>query len=188
MKTLLLTLSLLVCCGAMHSQTPEEMKAWEANMTPGEQHEMLASMDGDWNAKVTMWMDPSRPPSISDATTKNEMIMNGLYQRSTHTGNMMGMPFHGESITGYDNMKKKFVTTWIDNMGSGVMMMEGTYDDASQKVTFTGDMTDPMTGKNLEIKQVMTMSSPDKHTFDMFIVQDGKEFKNMEIVYTRAKE
>ena len=186
MKTLILTL--LVCFNVMYSQTPEEMKAWEASMTPGEQHKMLASMDGSWNAKVTMWMDPSQPPTVSDATTKNEMIMNGLYQRSSHTGNMMGMPFHGESITGYDNTKKKFVNTWIDNMGSGIMMMEGTYDASSKKMTFIGKMTDPMTSNNLDIKQVMTLTSTDKNTFEMFIVQDGKEIKNMEIVYTRVKE
>lgn len=188
MKALLLTLSLLICCGTMYSQTPEEMKAWEASMTPGEQHQMLASMDGYWNAKVSMWMDPSQPPTVSDATTKNEMIMNGLYQRSSHTGDMMGMPFHGESITGYDNAKKKFVSTWIDNMGSGIMMMEGTYDAKSKKMTFTGHMTDPMTGKDMDIKQVMTLTSPDENTFEMFMVQDGKEIKNMEIVYTRTKE
>ncbi|MEZ4792159.1 MAG: DUF1579 domain-containing protein [Gelidibacter sp.] len=188
MKKLLLTLSLLVCCGITFSQTPEEMKAWEASMTPGAQHQWLASMDGYWNAKVSMWMDPSQPPSVSDATTKNEMIMNGLYQRSTHTGNMMGMPFQGESITGYDNINKKFVATWIDNMGSGIMYMEGTMDDQSRTLTLKGKMTDPMSGKELDVKETITQNSPDSHTFEMYMVHDGKEMKTMEIVYTRAKE
>ncbi len=187
MKKLLLAITLLLFSGTIFSQTPEEMKAWEASMTPGEQHQWLASMDGYWNAKVKMWMDPSQPATESDATTKNEMIMNGLYQRSTHTGNMMGMPFHGESITGYDNIKKKFVSTWIDNMGSGIMMTEGTYDDQSKSVISTGNMIDPMTGKNMNVKQVMTIDSPDKNTFLMYTIVDGKDIKTMEIVYTRAK-
>jgi hypothetical protein len=188
MKTFVLTLSLLVCCGTISSQTPEEMKAWEASMTPGEQHKMLAEGDGYWNAKVSMWMDPSQPPSESEATSKNEMIMNGLYQRTSHTGNMMGMPFHGESITGYDNIKKQFFSTWIDNMGSGIMMMNGGYDEASKKLTMTGTMTDPMTGKDIMVKNITTFTSPDENTFEMFMVVDGKDVKNMEIVYTRAKE
>ena len=74
------------------SQTPEEMKAWQDNMTPGENHQWLASMNGNWDATVKMWMDPTQPPNISKATTKNEMILGGLYQRSQHSGTMMGMP------------------------------------------------------------------------------------------------
>lgn len=187
MKKLLVSLSLLLCFGTVYSQTPEEMKAWEANMTPGEHHTWLASMDGYWNAKVKMWMDPSQPASESDSTTKNEMIMNGLYQRSTHTGHMMGMPFQGESITAYDNFKKKFVSTWIDNMGSGIMMMEGTYDDKTNSVTLTGGMADPATGKEMNVKQVLKIVSPDEYTLEMYMVTDNKEIKTMEIVYTKAK-
>ncbi|MCK7591166.1 DUF1579 domain-containing protein [Subsaxibacter sp. CAU 1640] len=188
MKTLITAFAILICCGSAFSQTPEEMKAWEASMKPGEQHKWLASMDGYWNAKVKMWMDPSQPATESDATTKNEMIMNGLYQRSSHTGDMMGMPFHGESITGYDNVNKKFVATWIDNMGSGIMYMEGTYNDAAKTLTLTGNMTDPMTGKDMKVKEKLTVKSPDTHIFEMYMVQGDQEMKTMEIVYTRAKD
>lgn len=188
MKTLLLTLALLVCCGTLYSQTPEEMKAWEASMTPGEMHKMLAESDGTWNSKITMWMDPSQPPTESESTAVNEMILNGLYQRSTHTGNMMGMPFQGESITGYDNVKKKFFSTWIDNMGSGIMISEGTYDANSKKLTLTGTMTDPMTGKDMTVKNVTTFTSPDENTFEMYMVQEGNDIKTMEIVNTRIKK
>ncbi len=188
MKTLITLCAILLCCGNAYSQTPEEMAAWEASMKPGAPHEWLASMDGDWNAKVKMWMDPSQPASESDATTKNEMIMNGLYQRSTHTGTMMGMPFSGESITGFDNVNKKFVNTWIDNMGSGVMFLDGSYDDNTKTLTLTGKMTDPTNGKEMDVKETLTVTSPDSHTFQMYMVQDVKETKTMEIVYTRAKD
>jgi hypothetical protein len=187
MKKLLFTLSLLLFYSFIFSQTPEEMKAWQDNMTPGEQHQWLASMDGEWNANIKMWMDPSQPATESVGTQKNEMIMNGLYQRGSHAGNMMGMPFQGESITGYDNFKKKFFSTWIDNMGSGIMMMEGTYDKTSKTLTLTGNMLDPMTGKSMDIKEVITYQSEDKNTFEMYMMMEGQEFKTMEIVYTRNK-
>jgi len=188
MKTLITAFALLICCGSAFSQSPEEMKAWEASMTPGEQHKWLASMDGYWNAKVKMWMDPSQPATESDATTKNEMVMNGLYQRSTHTGDMMGMPFHGESITGYDNTKKKFVATWIDNMGSGIMYLDGSIDESMKTLTLSGKMTDPMSGKDIKVKHVLTVDSKDQHTFLMYMMQGDQEMKTMEIVYTRAKD
>ena len=175
---------MVVCCYS-YAQTPEEMKAWQENMTPGEHHEWLASFDGEWDATVKMWMDPSQPAQESKASTTNEMIMNGLYQRSSHQGEMMGMPFIGESISGYDNANKKFVGTWIDNFGSSIMYMEGTYDKEADALTTYGTMMDPASGKDMKIKQVLTKVSDDLHTFEMFMDMNGKEVKSMEITYKR---
>lgn len=185
MKKTLLTLALMVFCVIGFAQTPEEMKAWQDNMTPGEHHEWLASFNGEWEADIKMWMDPSQPATESKATTTNEMIMNGLYQRSTHSGEMMGMPFMGEAITGYDNAQKKFLSTWIDNFGSSIMFMEGSYDKTTDTLTTTGNMMDPASGKEIEVRQVLTKVSEDKHTFEMYMTMDGNETKTMEITYKR---
>ena len=187
MKKLLFTTICMVFCLTTFAQTPEEMEAWKNNMTPGEHHEWLASMNGEWDATVKMWMDPSQPPNVSQATTTNSMIMGGLYQRSEHTGNMMGMPFTGESITGYDNAKKKFLATWIDNFGSSIMFMEGQFDAEANALTLEGSMMDPATGIDMQVKEVFTKNSEDSHTFTMYMVMDGKDIKNMEITYTRKK-
>ena len=79
--------------------------------------------NGEWNEEVTMWMAPGAPPTVSKATAKNEMIMGGRYQLSKSTGTMMGMPFEGMSTVGYDNAKKQFTSTWIDNFGTGTMAL-----------------------------------------------------------------
>ena len=93
----------------------------------------------------------------------------------------------GESITGYDNAKKKFLATWIDNFGSSIMYMEGNHDEKTNTLTLEGKMMDPATGKDMHVKQVFSKISDDSHKFDMFMVIDGKDIKNMEIVYTRKK-
>lgn len=185
-KLILLSMGLLLSFTAF-SQTPEEMKAWQDNMTPGENHEWLASMNGNWDATVTVWMDTSKPPNISTATAKNDMIMNGLYQRSSHNGEMWGQPFMGESIIGYDNGKKEFIATWIDNFGSSIMLMKGQLDKDTNALTLEGTMMDPATGKDMQVKQVITKKSEDSHKFEMFTVVDGKDIKNMEINYTKSK-
>jgi hypothetical protein len=187
MKKLLLSTICMVMCFTTYSQTEAEMKAWQENMTPGEHHKWLASMDGEWDATVTMWMDPSQPPNESRASTTNEMILGGLYQRSSHKGDMMGMPFIGESLTGYDNAKKKFLATWIDNFGSSIMFMEGQYNPKYDALTLEGNMMDPASGKDMHVKQVLTKTSEDSHNFVMYMVQDGVELKTMEIVYKRRK-
>lgn len=185
MKKIRLSLILMVVSTSLFAQTPDEMKAWQDNMTPGKYHQWLSTMNGDWNAVVKMWMDPSHPPSESQATTKNEMIFNGLYQRSSHSGDMMGMPFMGESITGYDNAKKEFIATWIDNFGSSIMLLKGQLDEATNTLVLEGNMMDPSTGNEMKVKEVMVKTSDDAYKFEMFIMVGDHEIKNMEIQYTR---
>lgn len=162
------------------------MKAWEAYMTPGKPHELLKSQDGKWDAKITSWMAPGAPPSESKGTATNRMILGNRYQETTFTGSFDGMPFEGLSIVGYDNIKKVFISTWVDNMGTGVMRGEGTYDEASKTITLTGTMMDPTIGKDCKIREVLTFIDEKTHKMEMYNTPvGGSEFKSMEIVYTK---
>lgn len=175
---------------AAHAQQDKEamMKAWQAYMTPGDVHKMLARADGTWKTQTTMWMDPSAPPAKSEGTAVNMMVLGGRYQISTHKGDFMGMPFEGQSTLAYDNAKKVFINTWIDNMGSGIMTMEGTWDNAAKTISFSGKATDPMTGKDCNMREVYKIESDNRHSMEMFMTDpaSGKEFKTMEMVMTRA--
>jgi hypothetical protein len=163
-------------------------KNWQAYMTPGDAHKMMASWNGTWNAEVTSWEKPGAAPMTSTGKAVNKTILNGLYQSSTFTGNMMGMPFQGASTTGYDNHKKMFVSSWIDNMGSGIMHMEGPWDEASKTITMNGKMVNPATGEECNIRQVMKVVDDKTQLFEMYGPDtEGKEFKVMEIKYTKAK-
>lgn len=161
------------------------MKAWQSYMTPGDVHKMLAKSNGTWDEEVTTWMDPSKPPIKSKSTAVNKMILGGRYQQSTHTGTMMGMPFEGISTVGYDNAKKMMVSTWVDNMGTGVMYMEGNFDSTTHMANFKGKMVDPMTGKDTDFRETFTMMDDNNQKIEMFATQGGKEMKTMEIVLKR---
>ena len=173
------------------TMTPEQaamMKKWEEYMTPGDIHTMLAKSSGDWNQEVTMWMDPAAPPTKSTATCTNTMIMGGRYQQSIHKGNFDGMPFEGMSIVGYDNAKKMFVSSWVDNMGTGIMTLEGKYDPATKTTTYRGKQIDPMTGKDTDIREEYTIVDDNTHTMAMYMTPaGGKEYKSLDIKLTRKK-
>ena len=96
------------------------------------------------------------------------------------------MPFEGISTTGYDNAKKVFVTTWIDNMGTGVMELEGPWDSTTNTTTLKGKECDPTSGKDMEVRETLKMID-DKHQYmEMYMTgPDGKEYKSMEIKYTK---
>ena len=165
------------------------MKSMMEYGTPGEPHKMLAKSNGTWTGEVTMWMAPDAPPSTSKMTMTNKMIMDGRYQVSEAKGDMMGMPFNGMSTTGYDNHKKVYVSTWIDNMGTGVMKMEGPWDEASKSMTLTGTMMNPATGKECDFKEVFRIIDDNNQVMEMYgpDLQTGKQYKNMEIKLTRKK-
>ncbi len=172
----------------MTKEEEEMMKAWTAYATPGEMHSMLAKSNGVWNEEVTMWMKPGAPPSKSVSTCTNMMILGGRYQQSRHTGTFDGMPFEGTSIVGYDNSKKKYVSTWIDNMGTGIMMMEGTYNPNTKTVDFRGKQVDPLTGKDMEVREEFTMVDDNNQLMKMYMTPPGeKEYQTMEIKFTRKK-
>lgn len=164
------------------------MKNWTAYSTPGDMHAMMAKWNGTWKGKMLMWHAPDTPPDSSTATAINKMIYGGRYQQSTHVGDMMGMKFEGQSIMGYDNAKKVFQSTWMDNMGTGIMMMEGPWDDATKTLTMTGKMLDPSQGtaKEIMMRHVMRVVDDNHHVYEMYCNgPDGKEFKTMELAMAR---
>lgn len=161
------------------------MKAWQAYMTPGEEHKMIAKSNGKWEEEVKMYMSPGAPPEIMKSTCVNTMIMNGLYQSSETKGNYNGMPFEGHSTLGFNNATKKYQSTWIDNMSSGMMKMEGTWDSTSKMLVMTGTETDMMTGKDLAVRETMKFPDDNHQTMEMFETRGGKESKVMEINFKR---
>lgn len=164
------------------------MKNWQDYMTPGDVHKMMAKWDGTWNGEVTMWMYPGAPEQKSTSTSVNKMIMNGLYQESNHSGDMMGMPFSGKSTTAYDNHRKEFISTWIDNMGSGIMIMKGAWDEATKTINLKGRMVDPGTKQDTDVRETFKIIDDNTQEMEMFVMMpDGKEFKTMNIKYTRKK-
>lgn len=166
------------------------MKAWQDFATPGPEHAWMAESAGTWVCdSVKQWMDPSQPPSTASATDVVSMTMNGLYQVTDFSSTMMGMPMQGHGLMGYDKMKKKFVLSWVDNMGSGIVRMEGDYDKSTKTLSMAGKQSDP--GRNMEtdIRQELKFHDDGTYTMSMYGTgHDGKsEQKFMEGTFRRKK-
>ena len=188
-KTALFLLAMAIILGTggrAMAQDADAMKKWTEYMTPGEMHKMLSAMDGKWTEEVTLWMDPSQPPMKSTSTMESKMILGGRYQQSNISGSFGGMPFEAQSIMAYDNMKKVFISSWIDNMGTGVMQLEGPYDAATKTITLMGRESDPMTGKETKVRQTIKIIDNNTQVMEMFSLTGGKEVKTMEIKVKRA--
>jgi hypothetical protein len=100
----------------------------------------------------------------------------------------MGMPFEGRGVIGYDNVTKKYVGTWYDNMSTGIMRYEGEYDPAKKELVCHGDYVDAVTGETQQSTLISRFVSDDHHVFEMWGPDpSGKKVKWMEIVYERAE-
>ena len=161
-------------------------EAWEKAATPGDQHKVLKKMVGKWNVTTKMWMDPKQPPMESTGTAEVKPILGDRFIQTNFSSTFQGKPFSGIGTEGYDNVKKKYVGTWIDSMSTGIMRSEGTAD-TNGNMKSEGVSTDPMTGKESKMRIVGTWQGDDKLVEEFFEKKGGKEVKGMEITYTRAK-
>ena len=160
-----------------------------------ENHKLLAEFVGNWTYTVKMWMAPGAPPSESKGTAVCKAIMDGRYFVSENTGTfkmpgpdgkMKDMNFKGIATDAYDNVKKKFVSSWVDNMGTGIYLSEGTYDAATKTFTYTSEM-EMMPGAKSKMRQVIKAPDADHRTFEFFEDRGTGETKTMEINFTRKK-
>ncbi|MCX6923257.1 MAG: DUF1579 domain-containing protein [Verrucomicrobia bacterium] len=180
--------------------SPDQAQMMAAMMElakPGENHKLLQGLVGSWSYSGKFWMnpDPTAPPLEAPGTTVRKPIMGGRYVQADHVGKMqmpgpdgklMDSEFKGMEVAGYDNAKKKFVSSWIDNMGTGIMMSEGTYDPATKTLTYSAEY-EMMPGMKTKARQLIKIIDSDHHTMEFYENRGGKEVKVMEITYTRQK-
>jgi hypothetical protein len=176
---------------------PEEMMKQMIEMSKlNENHKLLSDMNGNWNYSIKMWMnpDPNAKPQESKGTAVRKSTMGGRYATMDVTGHlqmpgpdgkMKEIQFKGMSLEGYDNVKKKFVSSWIDNMGTGIQYSEGTYDPASKTFTFASEM-EPMPGMKMLVRETLKMTDKDHMLMEWYENHGGQEKKTMEIAYTRS--
>jgi hypothetical protein len=187
-----LALFALACALPLHAADPQPdekamMEAMAKVAAPGENHKKLEAFVGTWDTKVTSWMMPGQPPLTSTGKSKNTMTLGGRYLEQHFEGSFMGQPFHGLGYTGYDNVTKKWWGSWIDDMGTGMMVSEGQME-GDGVWAFDSKMADPMTGQMTAMKEKLTIRDKDHHSMEMWMPgPDGKLFLSMQIDYTRAK-
>ena len=175
----------------------EMMKQMTELSKLNENHKLLTSLDGNWTYTIKFWMnpDPNAKPQESKGTASRKSIMGGRYVVMDVTGSMK-MPgedgkmkditFKGMGLEGYDNVKKKFVASWIDNMGTGIEFSEGTYDPGTNSLTYTSEI-EPVSGMKQQVREVIKIADKNHMSLEWYEIQGGQEKKTMEINYTRKK-
>jgi len=167
----------------------EMMAKWAAMNAKGPEHKKFESMVGTWDTEMRMWMSPDAPPSVSKGSAVFKLLFDGRYLEQKYKCDWQGKLYEGIGIEGYDNFKKKYVSIWLGNDSTGILMSMGTADESGKVCTYYGKMDDPMTGqKDKVVKSIAREINKDKAIFEMYDKKPGgDEYKMMEITYTRRK-
>ena len=172
--------------GKSDAEKQEMQKKMEAAGTPGPAHKALEAFVGNWKAEVKCWCEPGGSPKVSQGTAKASWILKGHFLEEEFQGEMMGKPFTGRSLMGYDNIKQTFNTVWVSDMQTSILTSEGKGENGNKVITLEGKSNCPATGrKDIPMKTVFRVLSPDKYVFEMFDGSKGENAKTMEITYTR---
>jgi hypothetical protein len=166
------------------------MKKWTEAATPGEAHKKLNVLVGTWDVTSQFWMEgPDKAPMTTKGKAEYKWILGGRFLQEDFSGEMMGKPYNGIGLFGYDNMNKKYTSLWIDNTSTAMYTGEGTSDATGTVFTYFGKTDEPMTGEHDKtVMYVWRLISGEKHIFEFhdFSYPQGKT-KTGEMIYTREK-
>jgi len=159
---------------------------WMAYGVPGDMHRMLAARAGKWRVQI---LSPSPDGAVVETgtvTAQYTMVLGGRYLQAMYNGTMMGQPFESTGLTGYDNSKKVFIDTWADNMGTGIIVLEGSYDAATRTLETKGTAVDPINNGTCGMRQVLRTIDDNHMVMEMFTTPLGAtEVKTMVMEYER---
>jgi hypothetical protein len=168
--------------------SPEDMAKMMAEMAkPVKQHEQIAASAGEWDSECSMWMQPGAEPTKTKGSVSAKTVCNGLWSLSHHNGEMMGKPFDGYELFGYDKEKKQYFGVFVMSMGTAPEVVWGTSDDDGKTITLVGGEQQCM-GMTYTPKWVIKNVDADHSTFEHWsksAMTNNEYFKEMEIHSTR---
>lgn len=149
-----------------------------------EHHALLKRFVGEWTFELEM---PDMGMGKMVLTGEETQVMVGdLWVRSVVKSEVMGMPFEGSGVMGYDPGKKQFVGYWFDSFNATCDVTHGEWhEDEAQLVMKSVEKPDMMGKAGV---QTAVISFPDDDTMTIvntWTYGDGSEKPGMAFTYER---
>lgn len=155
---------------------------------PGPQHAILANRGGTW-----AFQDKNLP--FVKGTIVRTAIFEGRFFQVEITGGQLPIPiadgktklanYQGLEIEGYDNVKKRYVTTAINNrIATDAAQQIGQYD--AQIKVFTYEWArEVLPGVKQNNRKVVHFIDPNQCSEKYYEDQNGSSKKTRELIYTK---
>jgi hypothetical protein len=164
------------------------VKAMDNAMDPGEGQKKLEFLVGTFDIKIRTWVDPSKPPFESTATSVATWVLGNRYVQQMLSGYIMGKPWSGIGYAGFDNVSKRYVATYMDTGSTGMEWYTGTMDPDGKLAKMTATIYDAITLKPTKAEMRLNIAGNGDHITELWQANpSGKWIKVMELQYTRKK-
>ena len=166
------------------------MEAMKKAGSPNEGHKVFEPLVGTWTYTAQWWMSPEAPSESMTGSASNSLLFGGRFLKQEIRGQAEGQPpFEGLGFLGYDNLRKEYQSVWLDNMSTGMMIGKGQFDPAANTLTDQGEFSCPLTMETRRSFRSVWKIVDSEHTlYETYMrTPEGREFKAMEIHYTRAQ-
>lgn len=163
------------------SASPEGSLASDA---PGDLHQRLEGLIGQWNCRIKLWLEPGGSPELSAGSADTQWAMGQRFVQVVSDGTLLDEAFNSLLILGYDNARQVYTSCYLDNRSTGVFHAEGQADAGGQALRLFGSMHGWQPGEhNRAYLYVIGLHHHAKWTLELHDVLRGE--KVMEIVYSR---
>ncbi len=110
------------------------MASYKKLHAPGEAHELLEKMAGDWDANFKVWMMPGAEPEEFEYPSSLKMIFGGRFVKGEYNMTEGPFPHSGEFWLGHDNERGKYQYIRLTDMGTNMRVYEGEYDEEKSQL------------------------------------------------------
>lgn len=156
---------------------------------PGPHHAILANLVGTW-----AFQDKNLP--FVKGTLVRTAIFEGRFFQVEITGGQLPIPiadgktkqanYQGLEIEGYDNVRKSYVTTAINNhIGSDETQQMGQYDAQTNVFTYEWER-ELLPGSKQKNRKVLHIIDSNQYSEAYYEDQNGRPKKTRELIYTRT--
>jgi len=117
---------------------PAELQRLQMEMMqPGDEHDLLADMEGEWESAATLWM-PGAPEFSTRMTSTSSLILGDRFLQQWTKGSFMGQPVESLTILGFDRRHGVYTMVGFDTMGTYYITASGKRDPDTGTILFEG--------------------------------------------------
>lgn len=157
---------------------------------PGPEHLLLEPLVGDWDVKISIWADgPTEAPIELTGTVSRKWALGDRYLEERAQNPMEdGGTYESVGYFGYNRVTGLFEHVWLNTLSTGMYQETGRFDPANNVIKTSGSFHDVETGFVTQNRTEISIAGPDRHILTGYSTyEDGREFKQIEIVHTRRQ-
>lgn len=152
---------------------------------PTPEHKWLTRNIGEWAVKCSYYTIPGDDPFEVEGREVNEML-GDYWVIGRFEADLMGTPLIGQSMTGYDPVKKLYVGSWKDNHTPFHYTFDGKLNDSESELFLSGENYDPTRQRLSTYQSCMEYVSDSERVLSLSVLVRGEDVPILEYHYKRV--